>query len=126
MVKLRDHHAAGRIDLAELERRLDAAYRARDRSELRALFIDLPRTANRPSARAVHRAAVRFHTTAYVAGNGTVIAVWAATGGGDFWPGYMLGPTSAVLAAHAFGVPWAVRALRRRGTERRRRYGRRR
>jgi hypothetical protein len=117
--KLRAHHAAGRLDLEELEQRVAAAYAASHRTALRALFADLPRTVDRPSARAVHRAAVRFHATGYLGANGAVIAAWAATGAGEFWPGYVLAPTTAMLAAHALGLPWAVRALRRRGRRRR-------
>ena len=39
---LRRHYAAGRLDAAELEERVDQAARARYRAELRALFTDLP------------------------------------------------------------------------------------
>jgi len=111
--RLRAHHAAGRLDVEELERRVSAAYAARDRAALRALFADLPRLRDRPSARAVHRAAVRVHAAGYAGANGAVIAAWAATGGGGFWPGYVLAPTTAMLAAHVVGVPWAARAMRR-------------
>lgn len=49
---LRDHAAAGRLDMDELEQRVERALSAATAGELAALFFDLPRTARggRPSA----------------------------------------------------------------------------
>jgi Domain of unknown function (DUF1707) len=58
---LGEHYAVGRIDRAELEARLDAAYRATTVDQLVALFTDLPDPApfrlNRRQRRAAQRAA---------------------------------------------------------------------
>ena len=40
---LREHGAAGRLDVEELEQRVGAAYQARTRGELATLLDDLPR-----------------------------------------------------------------------------------
>jgi hypothetical protein len=113
---LRSHYEAGRLDAQELEERLGAVYSAITRRQLRALVADLPRV--RPPApggwQRIHRAAVRVHAAGWAAGNGTVVGIWALTGGGEFWPAWVLAPTSAFLAAHAYGLPAAVRAFRRR------------
>jgi hypothetical protein len=113
---LTDHYEAGRLTSEELERRVEAAYAAVTRRDLRTVVADLPRVP--PAAPGtwsrMHRAAVRLHATGWVAGNGTLVGIWAVTGGGDFWPAWVLGPTTAFLAAHAYGVPAAVRAVRRR------------
>ena len=42
---LADHYADGRLDRAEFDERADAAFAARTREQLRALFRDLPRPA---------------------------------------------------------------------------------
>lgn len=49
--KLRIAAGEGRIDLAELEERLERAYRAKTHDELDALLTDLPDGAARRSAR---------------------------------------------------------------------------
>ena len=48
--RLRDHGAAGRLDVEELEQRVGAAYEARSRGDLAALLDDLPRTRSVVSA----------------------------------------------------------------------------
>ncbi|WP_157436573.1 DUF1707 SHOCT-like domain-containing protein [Actinospica robiniae] len=50
---LADHYADGRLDRAEFDERADAAFAARTRGQLRALFRDLPR----PAAEAVRKGA---------------------------------------------------------------------
>ena len=53
---LADHFAAGRLDHAELDVRLESAYRATTGDELAGLFADLPAPAPfRPSRRALRR-----------------------------------------------------------------------
>ena len=51
VARLTAHAAAGRLDVAELERRLDAAQRAVHAHELRALEADLPAPAPAPPPR---------------------------------------------------------------------------
>jgi hypothetical protein len=84
---LREHGAAGRLDVDELEQRVGAAYEARTRGDLAALLDDLP------SARArTTRPAVRRHRShagdwnLFVAVSVLLVVIWAATGAGYFWP----------------------------------------
>jgi len=122
---LRRHYAAGRLDAAELEERVDQAARARYRAELRALFTDLPggvraETAKSAAAR-VDRAMLRAHAGAYATVNGALVGIWALTGAGDFWPAWTIAPWGAALAGHA----WCSRAVRRAlGAPRRRQLAR--
>jgi len=44
------------------------------------------------------------HASAYVIGNGAQIAVWAAGGGGYFWPMWSLIGWGVGLAFHAWSV----------------------
>lgn len=84
---LRDHAAAGRLTLDELSDRLQAALRARTRAELDEQFADLPQA---PARRNRHQPATmvgtRISVAAYVCGALAMIAIWAATGSGYFWP----------------------------------------
>lgn len=88
--RLREHAAAGRIDVDELARRTDAALAAVTRSDLRALTADLPegpRTRgpdDRPGMR--HRSALHSSLAPYVAVSMMLVAIWALTGAGYFWP----------------------------------------
>ena len=124
---LREHAAAGRLELAELEERLGRAYGARYRSELRALLRDLPRHHGRRLARAadrIDRLLLKAHAASFGVVNGSLVGLWAATGQGEFWPAVTIAPWSVVLAWHA-GGSWSVRRMLRRreltaGTERRR------
>src|SRR5215210_5146335 len=52
---LREHGAAGRLDVEELEQRVGAAYQARTRGELAALLDDLPSGARAPRSAPRHR-----------------------------------------------------------------------
>jgi hypothetical protein len=90
--ELREHGAAGRIDVEELEQRVAAAYTARTHGELGALLGDLPGTpapARRPAA------APRRHDHGHGWGgflqvNLLLIAIWAVTGAGYFWPAWVI------------------------------------
>ena len=108
---LRDHYAAGRIDHEELEERLTLATRARTTGELRSLLRDLPRPRRRGGP--LTRAAVRTHAVAFVAVNGGLTGIWAATGEGNYWPGGVLAPWAALLAGHVMMRRAAVNARRR-------------
>ena len=112
---LRDHAAAGRLEVAELEERLGAVYGARYRSELRVVLRDLPRDHARRVARVVDRVdrfLLRAHLFAYAFCALVLVAVWALFGAGDFWPAWMLAPWLVVLAWHA-GGSWSVRRMLR-------------
>jgi hypothetical protein len=85
---LRDHGAAGRLDVDELEQRVAAAYAARTHGELEALVADLP---GRPPARPVvapHRH--RHGWGGFVPVSILLIAIWAISGAGYFWPAWVM------------------------------------
>jgi hypothetical protein len=85
---LREHATAGRLTIDELSGRLETALTARTQGELDALFEDLPAQPRRdPSSPARAKAlGVRIHAAAYLWTSLTIIAIWAATGTGYFWP----------------------------------------
>ncbi|HEV2815482.1 MAG TPA: DUF1707 domain-containing protein [Solirubrobacteraceae bacterium] len=119
---LRDHAAAGRLEVSELEERLGRAYGARYRSELRALLRDLPRDHGRRLAAAadrIDRFVLKLHAWSYAVFNGSLVGVWAVSGQGDFWPAFTIAPWGVVLAWHA-GGSWSVRRMLHRGSSRRR------
>jgi class 3 adenylate cyclase len=112
---LRDHFGAGRLSDGELDDRIASAYRAKTLSELDALTIDLPPPAKaveaQPAARLPARpaparggglaASVRIHATIYAVVNLMLIAIWAASGGGYFWPIWPLLGWGIGLGCHA-------------------------
>jgi hypothetical protein len=110
---LRSHYAAGRLDEPEFERRVELAYAAATRADLKALFRDLPWD---PRSRARYEAfwgfqrrMLRAHTAAYVGVNSGLVGIWAATGAGEFWPGGSLAGWGVFLGGH-----WAIaRAVRK-------------
>jgi hypothetical protein len=86
---LRDHAGEGRLDVAELDDRLQRAYAARTRGDLELLTADLPPAA--PARREVpperHRDwGVRERVGAYLGVMVLLVVIWAATGAGYFWP----------------------------------------
>ena len=104
---LRAHYAEGRLDDAELERRVERAYAARTRTDLKVLFRDLPwnprSRARRDGFWNFQRSMLRNHAAAYVGVNGGLVGIWALTGGGEFWPAEMIAGWGAFLGGH-----WAV------------------
>ena len=104
---LRHHYEAGRLEADEFEERIALAHRARTRGELRALLRDLPR-GRRHGRSPFGRAALRVHGAVFVAVNGGLAGVWAATGEGNYWPGGVLAPWAVVLGWHA-GSVWLAR-----------------
>lgn len=82
--RLRAASAEGRLTADELEERLERAFSARTDTELEPLVADLPAlpTARRPSRRGPDR----DHLRAYIAVNLMLVAIWALTGAGYFWP----------------------------------------
>jgi class 3 adenylate cyclase len=84
---LRDHYEAGRLSEDDLSERIESAYAAQTVAELHELLTDLP------SAREVARrrrsgyeTSIRIHLTIYLLVNLMLIGIWAASGGGYFWP----------------------------------------
>jgi hypothetical protein len=81
---LRGHAVAGRLDADELEQRLERAFSARTRADLVPLVADLPAPSPRlrrelPSVPPVIPIAV------------LLVAIWALTGAGYFWPMWPIG-----------------------------------
>jgi hypothetical protein len=101
--ELRAHASEGRLDLDELEQRMDAVLAARTREELAAVFGDLPRAHRRVPR--MQRSGFRSHLFAYLAVNAGLVAIWALSGMGYFWPVWpVLGWGVGLLAdAGAFG-----------------------
>jgi len=87
---LRRHAGAGRLEPSELDERVDAALRARTRGELEQLTRDLPdeqpRAKPQRSSRDVAVQRFRRHVALWVVFSLFFIAIWAASGGGSFWP----------------------------------------
>jgi Domain of unknown function (DUF1707)/2TM domain len=84
--RLRRAAGEGRLDLAELDERLTAAYAARTRGDLEALVRDLPRERERDRGR--HPAGVTRQPdfVPYLGVMALLVAIWALTGMGYFWP----------------------------------------
>ena len=112
---LRDHAAAGRLEISELEERLGRAYSARYRDELRMLLRDLPAERGARFARAadrIDRALLRAHFAAFAFCALVLAALWGVSGAEEFWPAFMLVPWLVVLAWHA-GGSWSIRRMLR-------------
>jgi Domain of unknown function (DUF1707)/2TM domain len=91
--RLRAAAAEGRLTAEELEERLETAFSARTEAELEPLVADLPAARREPRPRD------RSHESAYVATMVLLVAIWALTGAGYFWPIWsMLGWGIGVLA----------------------------
>ncbi|HMJ95105.1 MAG TPA: DUF1707 domain-containing protein [Thermoleophilaceae bacterium] len=91
--RLRGAAGEGRLTPAELEERLEGAFSARTDAELEPLVADLP------AARRPPRPRDRTHERTYFAVMALLVAIWALTGMGYFWPIWpMLGWGIGVLA----------------------------
>ena len=115
---LRTHYAEGRLDETELERRVELAYSASTRADLKALFRDLPwdpRSQARSEAFwGFQRRILHAHTAAYAAVNSGLVGIWALTGGGEFWPAGSIAGWGAFLGGH-WAIAIAVRRSRKAG-----------
>jgi hypothetical protein len=87
---LREHAAAGRLDADELEERLGAAYAAQLRADLVPLVADLPVAAPEP-APAPRPRRPRPQLQPLVMISVMLIAIWALSGMGYFWPIWPIG-----------------------------------
>src|SRR3954469_5504008 len=119
VASLRRAYAAGRVTLDDLERRIERAYDAEWRSELRALTRDLPfemLVDRRKVAKGVdrfQRGLVRFHAWCYLSFNTALVSIWAWGGGHSFGPAFSRRPGGALLLGHHKGAKAASRRLRR-------------
>ena len=107
---LRQHTAEGRIDAAEFEDRMTAAYNAKTMGALAELTTDLPvdlaehsRRQAELAKRARPRRTVSRKAREEVSGLaslGVVLTVvWFIAGGGYFWPAWPLGIMGALMLA---------------------------
>jgi hypothetical protein len=94
---LRAAAAEGRLDPDELEERVSSALSARTQSDLDAVLADLP-APRVPEPRPDRTLVLRERTAAFLVPNVVCIAVWAATGAGSFWPGWVLLGTGIAFA----------------------------
>ena len=94
---LRAAAAEGRLDPDELEERVSNALSARTQGDLDAVLRDLP-TPHVPAPRPDRSLILRERTAAFLVPNVVCIAVWAATGAGSFWPGWVLLGTGIAFA----------------------------
>jgi Domain of unknown function (DUF1707)/2TM domain len=120
VARLRRHHVDGRLDLEEFQQRVEQAYGARTVDELDRLMRDLPAEvapdpapastpattgpaaatgpagAGTPSSR---RQGLFYRALAsYLAVMALLVVIWAASGGGYFWPVWpMLGWGFAIV-----------------------------
>jgi hypothetical protein len=86
---LRRHAADGRLDVDELDERLQRAYAARTRSDLVALTADLPDVAPGEAPRPARGRTwgLRERVGSYLAVMALLVVIWVATGAdGHFWP----------------------------------------
>ena len=79
--RLRLAAGEGRISADELEERLEGAFGARTAAELEPLTADLPAPRARPARRPM-----RPDFGPYVGVSVMLVAIWALTGMGYFWP----------------------------------------
>jgi hypothetical protein len=80
--RLRVAAGEGRLAPDELEERLEAAFAARTEADLAPLVADLPEPAAPPRRSRRRRADLR----PFLATSVLLVAIWALTGAGYFWP----------------------------------------
>jgi hypothetical protein len=83
--RLRRAAGEGRIAPEELEERLEAAFAARTSADLAPLVADLPSDPP-PRTRRHRRRRRQGDLRAFVATSVLLVAIWALTGAGYFWP----------------------------------------
>ena len=98
---LRAHASAGRLSTDELEQRIESAYAAERRADLAALLEDLPPLIA-PQPRDAPSSHWWLHRPMAIAI--LLVAIWALTGAGYFWPVWPLGAMAFSLFAHR-GAP---------------------
>jgi hypothetical protein len=102
---LRTALSEGRLDLGEYDERLQRAYAAKTYGDLDGLLTDLP-VAQPPAVRGAEveprpRSATAewiFHQwQSWVPAAVVLTAIWAISGFGDYWPGWIIGIWAAAL-----------------------------
>ncbi len=124
---LRGHYGEGRLSADELSARVEQVYNARTVNELEVLTLDLPAAgaalpATRPAVPARRsltpmgrglRLSLNIHLVVYLLVNVMLIGIWAASGGGYFWPIWTILGWGIGLAGHAAPVIVGVGTRRR-------------
>ncbi|HWM09894.1 MAG TPA: DUF1707 domain-containing protein [Solirubrobacteraceae bacterium] len=88
---LRAAGVEGRLDAVELEERLGAAYGARTRADLLPLLADLPQPAPQPPKGKSKSDAEPPWFAPVIPLAILLVAIWALTGAGYFWPMWPIG-----------------------------------
>lgn len=84
---LRQNYSEGRLTYSEFQERLEQTYASKTFADLEQVTVDLPGpTPARPDRQSVRRARTRNHVITYVTIMVFLIAIWAITGAGYFWP----------------------------------------
>ena len=94
--RLRTHAAEGRLEVEELEQRIETALSARTHGKLADVESDLPRLESPRARRREHSFRHDF-----VAISVLLLVIWAVTGMGYFWPMWPIG--GMALAAFSPG-----------------------
>jgi hypothetical protein len=102
---LREHAGIGRLTMDELDQRAEAAFAARTRGDLHVLFDDLPGQlpARRSRRLAVKKRAHAVHVRAYVLVSLGLVALWALSGAGYFWPVWPIMGWGIGVVSHTAG-----------------------
>jgi class 3 adenylate cyclase len=119
--RLREHYGDGRLSDEDLSERVEAAYRAGTVSELAVLTADLPAPPRPPGPRrrSGFETSVRIHFTTFLLVNLLLIGIWAASGGGYFWPIWPILGWGIGVGCHAAPLLATRGGGRRRHRERR-------
>lgn len=116
---LREHYTAGRLDLAEFEDRTEKVYASRTYADLAELTRDLPVEPNRQdlpitqSERSSGSASFR-ELLGLALPMLFLIAIWAVTGRGYFWPIWPLLCWGFVVGSYVLGTKPRSRRRHRR------------
>jgi hypothetical protein len=103
--RLRAALQEGRLDLGEYDERMQRAYAAKTYGDLDGLLTDLPVGRSAVPPEAVAEPKRRNHTAEWIFRQWqswvpvavALTAIWALSGFGDYWPGWIVGIWAAVL-----------------------------
>jgi hypothetical protein len=111
---LRVATAEGRLSAEELEQRMEAVLGARTLAELALLVADLPAAdpVRRERSRARRRGSPE--RAAFLATAALLVAIWALTGAGYFWPIWPILGWGVFVLGPKGAVPFGVCGARRR------------
>jgi hypothetical protein len=115
--RLRRAGGEGRLATEELEERLGVAFSARTRGELDAVVADLPAPRRRHRSRSSRSRGLRPDLPVYVAVSLLLVAIWALTGMGYFWPVWPIlgwGVSFVLPCGTANCAPWGRTGTRAR------------